>query len=331
MKILISISILLFAVMSNARNIKYESCEEENCQPLAEEKIAPLRVTLENLAENLGPLVNQIDGIIVTKNLGDSAVTVADINSVDGAIYGYDIFINEEVLNYSEDLSAFLTFKERKFLGDVVPKISAQIPSRKYSGLYYILLHELGHIAWYKYGVDPIECSTPAMSARPYTEGAAFLDKYLREDPKRTLADLTCNYTQNSFMSLSWENQWFVDAQKKMFYKRLPEFDVAALEKICFYDCDGPTAWTSDEVKNLYSELYDKTPYTSVYSAYLRPEEDFAESFALRALAYKAGNSYVIDVGERQFDLLAKTKTPGFAKKAKFVDELLAEIVKANK
>lgn len=310
------------------------------CKKMSPTEADPIRETLNNLGEHFGVLLKKVTHVQVAPLRGTAATraaeTVADIDLTTGEVRGYIIRISKSALDSKTDLSLFVTLKESLLLSSAAeplrPRFKVLIPSRSYPTLYYILLHELAHVVWHEYEVDQVQCTKPLMSARGSLRAAVALELHLAKNPHLKLSDLECEYAQNSFMNFSWLNRWILDERESISYRRLPQYEVAELSKICFSGCGEVAAWTAQEIQNLYLGIYRDTPFTSLYSAYFSPQEDFAESFALRALAYKRGNVYEVTLPSGEsFDLLQKTKDIRFKAKYFFIDDLLKRIVDANK
>lgn len=89
----------------------------------------------------------------------------------------------------------------------------------------------------------------------------------------------------------------------------------------------GHLVWHKYAVEKSYPDLFQKNPFTQIYQMNFSPEEDFAETFTLRALAYKPGNYFELRTEFQTLDLLQETKSPVHFQKMKFIDDLLLEIV----
>jgi hypothetical protein len=288
----------------------------------------PIQETLNALGEGLGLLVRKIDYVIVSPDFSGTMQVEANIDWKKGQILGYRFIVSPRALALKNDLPGFLTWKESQFLGEratnLVPKFDVVIAESRFPTLYYGLLHELGHVAWYEFGVDEIGCDFPQLQILPYILAASALDGFIQENPAVRWRDLKCTYSASSFRAISWLRQLTFDNQDRVLNHRLHKQDIKELYKICFYGCENPVEWTAAEVMRLYSGLFHQTAFTSVYSAYHKPEEDFAESFAFRYLARSQRNRFHMHVLELEsFDLLTKTQSRIFASKATFIDELL--------
>lgn len=304
----------------------------DTCSPAASDSREPIQTTFQELGRELSDLTRRVDRVIVSDDFSGSLMIQANIDWSLGSVKGYRFILSKRALKRGRDLAAFLNWKESLFLGPngtpFAPRFLVALPQSQFPTLYYGILHELGHMVWYEFGVDRILCADPLVSEQPYLKAAVILDQFLQTHPQKQGRDLDCEYSTSSFKSISWERSPLFDRNNLMSSKRLPNQDVAELAKICFYDCTEPQPWNQDEILRLYHQLFDRTSFTSVYSGYRKPEEDFAESFAFRYLALNRSNRYVMELSDHsRLDLMAKARSPIFKAKADLIDSILAKII----
>lgn len=335
MRTLLVLTVLFFSSVSLASRENLHCQRGSDSEPcnwvaLDEALRAPVDAVLKELSKDLGKLVARISKVQVVDHFTGTA-SIGPTNPAQLRIDGYTLVLSRKAIEFKDDASSFLTWKESLFLTGVssaeLPQIELAVPMSQHPGLYYIILHELGHVAWYEHGVDQVACLNPVMTGKPYWEAAFFLEAFLSKNPAKTYKDLDCSYTLNSFLSQSWKNEWTFDEKNRLVVSRLAEFDVQELSKICFYGCSKPAAWTRDELRALYSKLYLKTPFMTVYSAYFKPEEDFAESFALYYLRRSEEASYKLTLATGEsYDLLRKVDAEIFREKRQLLESVFENL-----
>lgn len=256
----------------------------------------------ENLYDNY-PLVLQktfcsLNHLFIEKDFYGTAYAGTLIDE-DGNTVGAIMGIRQSVIDEQLNLATWASWKEQLSFGGVtdsytltptLPTIVLQSQVQTNDFLYFVIVHEFGHILDFANNVNKTTtCSEP-------------IDK--NEDPE-------CEMHKDSWGSISW-----ITNQR-------PKFENEFLNRssICFYWCKGNPLNVAD-VPQVYRDLA-KTNFISIYST-TQPWDDFADSLAYYTMAKNLKLNYSIDTKQGQtYDIIEKLNSPLFSEKYKYLEDFM--------
>lgn len=258
---------------------------------------APFEALHDHYPPTLQKMFCSLKRIYIEKKFEGTAFADA-FTDAQGRPVGAAIGIRKSVLDENLRLPAWASWKEQLSFGGAtdsyqvspsLPLIQTRSRSRVNDFLYFVIAHEIGHIFDFANQLNKVKNCAPG-------EG----------NPERE-----CEMHEDSWGALSWlTNQ-----------RPKPANDFPLRGSLCFYWCKGQ-ALSAAQVPEAYRDLA-RTDFLSTYAT-RQPWDDFADSLAYYLMDKYLGAEYRIDTRQGEvYDIMAKVRSPLFAKKAEYLENFL--------
>lgn len=216
-----------------------------------------------------------------------------------GKTIGAEMGIRKSVLDENLDLRTWSTWKEQLSFGGLadryeptegLPSIVTETHPGKVSDfLYFVIAHEFGHMLDFANEINKTTSCTPG------TDGQ----------------DADCLMTPESWGAISWTSE----------HKPKLDNDFNHRKDLCFYWCENKFIQAAD-IPKLYTDLYE-SEFISIYAT-TQPWDDFADSLAYFIMNDQLHTQYSIRAAKGfEFDIMAKLKSPRWAKKYRYIESLI--------
>ncbi|MBT4761124.1 MAG: hypothetical protein HOO06_05440 [Bdellovibrionaceae bacterium] len=318
-----TVSLIIWPSLSFAKPV-FETCTNESC------------VNLEEFSSTMTTVMNEVPelewvfGFIRKIQLSDTLKSNADVKIKrlkTGQIF-FDLIISTKAYVLKDNISKILNSKEVTVFGNSIadpPQYLIELPS-KYPGLFYITIHELGHIVDHLFGVNQLQCATPKIESVAIYPVLHAVTRSLNKKEIQ-FSDVDCVTLKNSFSAVSW-SKFLVKPQGVGVYVRTPKSDHTLLDKVCYYEnCNKNVTWTQKEVYELYDFLIASS-FTTLYSANFSTLEEFGEAFVINYLAmYTENSTYTVNFkNHKGIDFLNKINEPNYIAKRNLLSSILENI-----
>lgn len=276
-----------------------ESPLDRKCLEGSAEYAAPIEALHDQLPPELQRMFCGLRFVFIEKEsvgMAHASVLRDEKNNVVGAGIG----VRRSVIDDHLDASRVLTWKEQLSFGtpkdsyepnESLPTVNASSRTPENHLLYFLVVHEFGHIFDFTNGLNPVGACKPAEFGKKPTE---------------------CAMSEAGWGGIGW----LTNLRPK------PENDFALRHSLCFYWCNG-NALSHAQVPDVY-EGFGTTDFLSLYAT-MNPWEDFAESFAFHFLAKRESTTFEIDTKQiGTVDILEKFHSPALARKREYIRAFLA-------
>jgi|GEM_PF-1180021 hypothetical protein len=226
------------------------------------------------------------------------------ITQIPGAVIG----IRKSLLERKLDLAQWLSWKEQLNFTAIKNEFTTPLayPVYKTHGdiplLQYVLVHEIGHLFDFANNINEVVVDDPTCEARTTSR-------------RQYHQECKPHFTPTSWGLISWENIYFLRAEKDFF----------GSDKFCFYNCKSYP--NKQDMLKTYKGL-SNSDFLSGYAA-SSFMEDFAESWAAHWLikTHKADLSLHAS-RELNFKVSEKYNSKKFAQKRSYLEQFLKSEIK---
>ena len=268
------------------------------CSANSKNYLPTLMKIVGEMPERLRPSICSVYRLFISDNIPSTAFASPILNSATGRMQGAYIGSRKSTFLQQPSISALATWKEQLVFGGSEQFLSndPQLVQLDYGlktsmsgrdGLFYVLVHELGHLIDFNNTINQTDCGNGLNS---------------RNSECRPLA--------GTWGTMSWEKT----------STPLAGFEYYMREFFCFYDCDSHV-----DIKNATS-IYQSMQQSAFLTSYsgVNPMEDFAEFWAWYVMIHYKDPHFKITVpGGAEIDMnLAFTQNPKIMRKLEYIDRL---------
>jgi hypothetical protein len=268
------------------------------CSPNSKQYLPTVMKIVTEMPERLRPSICSVYRLFISDNIPSTAFASPIINSSTGKIQGAYIGSRKSTFVMQPSISALATWKEQLVYGGSTQFLNndPQLVQLSYGlnssladkdALFYVLVHELGHLIDFNNSINQTNCGDGLHSRSG-----------------------NCQPLPGTWGTMSWEK---TDTP-------LAGYEYYMREFFCFYGCSSHI--DMKHATNIYQSMQQSAFITS-YSG-VNPMEDFAEFWAWYVMIHYKDPHFKITVpGESEIDMnLAFTQNPKIMRKLEYIDRL---------
>ena len=268
------------------------------CSSNSKQYLPTLMKIVREMPERIRPSICSVYRLFISDNIASTAYASPILSSITGEIQGAYIGSRKSTFLRQPSIQALATWKEQLVFGGSQNFLSydPRLVQISYGlkttvvdndALFYVLVHELGHLIDFKNSINQTDCGDGLHSR-----------------------DSECRPLPDSWGALSWEKSG----------APLSGYEYYMREFFCFYGCNSHV-----DMKNATS-IYQSMQQSAFLTSYsgVNPMEDFAEFWAWYVMIHNKDPHFKISVpGESEIDMnIAFTQNPKIMRKLDYIDRL---------